>query len=323
MGVPAVDRNVAIPYLEVFLEMMSAEVGASPNTLDAYGRDMRDFAAFLRDRGVADPSKAESDDLSAYVEASCRRSLSPSTLSRRSASLRRFYRFLLHEGVRRDNPCQRLPRSRPSRRLPRILSPEEVTRLLERATVPASQTAKGLYRQARLECMMEILYSTGLRVSELVSLPVTAMLAREKRLLPVRGKGDKERLVVLHDRALESVETWLQLRDTHSPAHAASRWLFPTGDGKRHLTRHRFAQLLKELAVRADINPALVSPHVLRHAFASHLLENGADLLSLQKMLGHADISTTQIYTHVLEEQARSLVFNAHPLAKKSISQAK
>ena len=311
-------KPAAVPHLEAFLEMLSAERGASANTLAAYRRDISDCAAFLQAAGVADASQASSDDLRAYMEACWRRSLAPTTLARRQASLRAFYRFLLLEGARADNPCQPLAQGRAVARLPRILSVEETTRLLETAVAAPPAGAPGdAFRQARLECMMEILYGAGLRVSELVALPLAAALTGERRMLHIRGKGGRERMVLLHAAALEALQRWLHVRRNHSKAFADSRWLFPAGDGGRHLTRHRFAQLLKDLAARAGIDPSLVSPHVLRHAFASHLLENGADLRSLQQMLGHADIATTQIYTHVLEERARSLVFQAHPLAHK------
>ena len=309
-------KAAEVHHLEAFLEMLSAERGASANTLAAYERDVRDCAVFLQTRGIQDASKADSEDLRAYMEDCWRRSLAPATLARRLASLRAFHRFLLLEGVRADNPCQPLSHGRASPRLPRILAVEETTRLLEAAGAPTGRSPQDAYRHARMECMMEILYGAGLRVSELVSLPLSAALTGEKRMLTIRGKGGRERLAVLHAAALESLQRWLRLRHAHSHAHANSRWLFPSGDGRRHLTRHRFAQLLKELARRAGIDPNLVSPHVLRHAFASHLLENGADLLSLKQMLGHADIATTQIYTHVLEERMRSLVFQVHPLAR-------
>ena len=317
-------KPVAVPNLETFLEMLSAERGASANTLAAYRRDIRDCAVFLQASGLADASQAGSEDLRAYMEDCWRQSLAPATLARRLASLRAFYRFLLLEGVRADNPCQPLSHGRAATRLPRILSIEETTRLLETATIaPDRETPHSAYRRVRMECMMEILYGAGVRVSELVSLPLTAALTGERRMLNIRGKGGRERLVMLHASALEALQRWLHVRRAHSQAHANSRWLFPTGAGMRHLTRHRFAQMLKDLARRAGIDPGLVSPHVLRHAFASHLLENGADLRSLQQMLGHADIATTQIYTHVLEERVRTLVFQAHPLAPASQKKAR
>ena len=312
---PAAAKRIEIAYLEAFLEMMSAERAASKNTLAAYESDIRAFAAFLKGR---DPSVAKSDDLLAWLEQGWRESLTSTTLARRRASLRGYYRYLLTEGMREDNPCQQLGRMRPSARLPKILSIEETSRLIEACKQPVGKSKKGPYRQARLTCMVEILYGAGLRVSELASLPVAAIQGRDRRLLPVRGKGDKERLVALHVDAVKSIDHWLEAREAHSKACAKSRWLFPAGDGTRHLTPRRIAQLLKELAVRANIDPSRVSPHVLRHAFASHLLENGADLRALQHLLGHADISTTQIYTHVLEERARALVFDAHPLARTS-----
>lgn len=306
-----------VPHLEAFLEMLSAERGASANTLAAYERDVRDCAGFLGSAGVADASRASSDDLRAYMEACWRRSLAPATLARRLASLRGFYGFLLLEGIREDNPCRSLAGGRAVKPLPKILSVEETSRLLAAAEKPQGDSPLEFWRRARLECMMEILYGAGLRVSELVSLPVAAVLSGERRQLKIRGKGGRERMVLLHERAVESLERWLQAREAHSRGAAASRWLFPGGrSGDKHITRHRFTQLLKALAARAGLDARRVSPHVLRHAFASHLLENGADLRSIQHMLGHADIATTQIYTHVLEEQTRALVLQAHPLAR-------
>lgn len=321
-------RAAAVPHLEAFLEMLSAERGASVNTLAAYERDVRDCAGFLREAGVADASRASSEDLRAYMEACWRRSLAPATLARRLASLRAFYRFLLLEGIRADNPCRSLAGGRSPKPLPRILSVEETSRLLAAAAMSHSVSGQddsplAAWRRTRLECMMEILYGAGLRVSELVSLPVAAVLSGERRQLKIRGKGGRERMVLLHARAVESLERWLEAREEHARG-SASRWLFPGGrgggggggGGDKHITRHRFTQLLKELALRAGLDARRVSPHVLRHAFASHLLENGADLRSIQHMLGHADIATTQIYTHVLEEQTRALVLAAHPLAR-------
>ncbi len=285
---------------------MAAERGASLNTITAYGRDLQNYIAYLRSIGGT-AETASSDDIRQYL-ASFDAAVAPSTAARRLSSIRQFHRFLHVDAVRADDPTVVLDSPRQGRVLPKVLSEDDVTRLL--AAARRSSDANGL----RIAAMLELLYATGLRVSELVSLPLSAC-ARDREFLIVRGKGDKERMVPLNRPACEAVDEYKKVRRKHVPAGGESRWLFPSRGVEGHITRQRFAQILKKLAIVANIDPGLVSPHVLRHAFASHLLANGADLRSVQKMLGHADISTTQIYTHVLDARLQSLVDRAHPLA--------
>ncbi|MGE0659867.1 MAG: site-specific tyrosine recombinase XerD [Reyranellaceae bacterium] len=294
--------------VEAFFEMMQAERGASRNTLQSYGNDLDALGAFLDGRGATVES-AGSDELRAWLAAAAGRGFSPSTAARRLSSLRQFYRFLVAEGLRADDPAAALDSPRQGRRLPKILSVEEVDALLT--------AAGGLEGVAgfRTRALLETIYATGMRVSELVGLPLAAV-ERDPQMLVVRGKGDKERLVPLSEPAREAIAAWREVRERLPLSGRAQRYLFPsrrTAEG--HLTRQRFGQTLKELALAAGLDPARVSPHVLRHAFASHLLAGGADLRAVQTMLGHSDISTTQIYTHVLDERLKALVDQHHPLA--------
>lgn len=296
-------------HIEAFLEMMAAERGAAANTLAAYGHDLRDFAAYARRCGIA-PEAADGAAVRGYLAGIAAKGLSPTTAARRTSSLSQFFRFLLAEGVRSDDPMALIDRPSAGLRLPKYLSEEEVDRLLVAAHgLPEPQGP-------RLAALMEVLYAAGLRVSELVGLPLSA-LSRDGRMLIVRGKGGRERTVPLTDPAMESLARYRLWLRQNERARGASPWLFPSRSQSGHLTRARFAQLLKELATAAEIDPARVSPHVIRHAFASHLLAHGADLRSLQQMLGHADISTTQIYTHVQAERLHSLVQRSHPLARR------
>jgi len=295
-------------HIEAFLEMLSAERGAAANTLAAYRRDLERFAAFLGARG-GDLLGAEPEAIRAYLSSLADQGLSAATSARRLSALRQFYRFLLAEGLRGDDPCNLIDSPRLPRPLPKVLSEAEVEELLAEARRVEGPGG------ARLVALLEVLYATGLRVSELVGLPRSA-LAHDRRLVIVRGKGGKERMVPLGEPAAAALEAYLELRPRFLPEGASSPWLFPSRGGSGHLTRRRLAQLLKELALGAGIDPGGVSPHVLRHAFGAHLLAHGADLRAVQQMLGHADIATTQIYTHVLDERLKALVREHHPLAR-------
>lgn len=294
--------------LEQFIEMLIAERGAAENTVVAYRRDLEDFSAFVSARGRP-ASQASSDDIRAFLGAIARRGLSPRTAARRLSSVRQFFGFLLSEGLRDDDPSAVIDAPVRGRPLPKVLSEDEVERL-----IVAAHEAPGP-EGLRLAALVEVLYATGLRVSELVGMLMSA-LDGDGRLLLVRGKGGKERMVPLGEPAADAIAEYLEVRGRFLGRRDRSRWLFPSRSKEGHLTRHRFAQMLKELSIEAEIDPDRVSPHVLRHAFASHLLANGADLRSVQAMLGHADISTTQIYTHVLTERLNALVRDHHPLAQ-------
>ena len=301
--------------IELFLDMLAAERGASANTLDAYRRDLTDFAADLGAAG-RDIATAGNDDLRAHLARLAKRGLAAASVARRLSAIRQLYRFLYSEGHRADDPAAAIEGPKRGRSLPKVLSIAQVDELLgqARAGLKAKSAGERL-RASRLTCLLEVLYATGLRVSELVALPVTAA-RRDQRMLVVRGKGGRERLVPLNDAAKRAMADYLALA-TQMGGAAASKWLFPSFGESGHLTRQHFARELKTLAAAAGVKPAQVSPHVLRHAFASHLLQNGADLRVVQTLLGHADISTTQIYTHVLEERLKSLVRDLHPLAEK------
>jgi integrase/recombinase XerD len=307
--------------IELFLDMLAAERGAGANTLAAYGRDLADFSTHLaRQRGTVAP--AATDDVRAYLGRLGKRGFAATTVARRLSAIRQLYRFLYAEGHRPDDPAAVLEGPKRGRTVPKVLSIAEVDRLLAAARMAVAQaalSASDRLRAARLNCLIEVVYATGLRVSELVALPATAA-ERAAEMLIVRGKGSKERLVPLNDAAKQAMRDYLDLLAAASPqaagAHGKSRWLFPSFGESGHLTRQHFARDLKALAAAAGLAPDRVSPHVLRHAFASHLLHNGADLRVVQTLLGHADISTTQIYTHVLEERLKSLVRDLHPLAE-------
>lgn len=303
--------------IDAFLEMLAAERGAARNTIAAYRNDLDDLSGFLK-RTATTPLQADTAALRRYLAALESQGLAPRTVARRLSALRQFYKFLYGEGVRGDDPSLTLDAPSPGRPLPKILSGEEVGALIDGAKEMAagSKSAEG----KRLLCFLEILYATGLRVSELVGLPLSVL--REHRFIVVRGKGGKERLVPLNEPARAALADYADIRagflqKDKNGTPLDSRFLFPSHGAAGHLTRERCAQLLKDLAVKAKIDPARVSPHVLRHAFASHLLEGGADLRSVQQMLGHADIATTQIYTHVQNQRLRSLVEDHHPLNRK------
>jgi len=300
----------AAGWLEAFLEMMAVERAAARNTLTAYAKDLEDAQGFLAGRGH-DLADAAAEDVEAYFASLGARGLSAATAARRRASLRGFYRFVLGEGWRQDDPARRVDAPKQGRPLPKILAREEVDRLI--AAAGAKDGAQGL----RLGCMVELLYASGLRISELIALPLAAV-ARDPAFLIVKGKGGKERLAPVNGAAREAVKAYLPVRASFfAKGLKESPWLFPSrGQGGR-LTARRFAQLLDEAAQAAGIDPAKVSPHSLRHAFATHLLEGGADLRTVQKLLGHSDIATTQIYTHVTSDRLKAVVESAHPLARK------
>ena len=293
--------------IESFLEMLSAERGARANTLDAYARDLDDARTHVH--GALGSASAEA--IEAYVAELARRGLSPATARRRISALRQFYHFLLQENVRADDPTSRLDAPKRARSLPKTLSVEEIERLIEAAETP------------RDKALIELLYGAGLRVSELVSLPLRTAPRPGQEHMIIEGKGGKERLVALGRPALAALEAHLATRTGALPKNEAQRekaqrWLFPSSsaaDGK--LTRRRVAQILEAASAKAGIDPTRVSPHVLRHAFATHLVEGGADLRTVQTLLGHADIATTQVYTHVAEGRLKTLVETKHPLAKR------
>ena len=296
------------PQIEAFLEMMAVERDASPHTLAAYGRDLADAESALTSDGGLMQAPAEA--VEAWFADLSRRGLSAATAARRRSSVRQFYRFALAEGWRADDPSRRLDAPRQGRPLPRSLSRDEIDRLL--AAAAARDAAAGL----RLVALVEMAYASGLRVSELLGLKVEAV-RRDPAYLIVRGKGGKERLAPLNPAARAALKAWLTARDARrKPEAPDSPWLFPSSGRSGHLTPRRFAQLLDEAAVAAGLDPARVSPHVLRHAFATHLLEGGADLRVVQTLLGHADIATTQIYTHVATDRLAQVVHQNHPLAR-------
>ena len=298
-------------WVEAFLEMMSVERAAAKNTLTAYAKDLADAQGFLAAR-KSDLASASAEEIEAYFGALSDRGLSPATASRRRSAVRQFYRFVLGETWRSDDPSRRVDAPKRGRPLPKVLSREEVDRLI--AAAGARDGARG----ARLACMVELIYASGLRVSELTALPLAA-LARDPAFLMVRGKGEKDRLAPLNPAARQAVKTYLEIRKTFLPTgDAANPWLFPSRSKAGRLTPRRFAQMLDEAAADAGIDPVRVSPHVLRHAFATHLLEGGADLRVVQKLLGHADIATTQIYTHVASDRLAEVVATKHPLGRKS-----
>ncbi|MDH3195732.1 MAG: site-specific tyrosine recombinase XerD [Hyphomicrobiales bacterium] len=296
-------------YIEAFLEMLAAERGAADNTIAGYRRDLEDFHASA---GLL--FHATADDLRRYLGVLSRRGLAPASQARRLSALRQFFRFLVTEGERTDDPSAALESPKARRGLPKVLSVSDVDKLLKAAHEAAAAAKPGSGREVqalRTVALLELLYATGLRISELVSLPAAA--ARGGRaFITVTGKGGRERIVPLNDASHQAVAAY---RSAISPARAGSRWLFPAASAAGHLTRQAFARDLKTVAAAAGLNAAAMSPHVLRHAFATHLLANGADLRAVQMLLGHADISTTQIYTHVLEERLRALVADHHPLA--------
>ncbi|MFN7103995.1 MAG: site-specific tyrosine recombinase XerD [Pseudorhizobium sp.] len=301
-------------HIEAFLEMMSAERGAADNTLVSYERDLEDLFGFMASQGTQTIA-ASSSDLRSYLSHLGKSGFAPSSQARRLSAMRQFYKFLYAEGLRGDDPTAVLDSPAKARSLPKIMSEADVTRLLERATLEAGDPSAGQFARLRMLALLELLYATGMRVSELVSLPAR-VLDQEGRFLIVKGKGNKERLVPLSRSAIEILRRYGEARRSEVTDADDNLWLFPSAGKDGYLPRQVFGRDLKALAARAGLKTSTISPHVMRHAFASHLLQNGADLRVVQELLGHSDISTTQIYTHVLEERLRQLVQMHHPLAK-------
>ncbi|TRD21865.1 tyrosine recombinase [Palleronia caenipelagi] len=295
--------------IATFLEAHAAEAGAAQNTQLAYARDLAIFCDWMAAEGesFATMSRASIEQYLADCEAE---GLAQSTRARRLSSLKSFFRFAYEEGWRQDNPTLRIKGPGRARQLPKTISVEEVERLLDAAT----ETGRSPADRARNRCLMELLYATGMRVTELVSLPVSSARGDPQMLL-VRGKGDKERMVPLTESARIALREWLKIRDAAEDSAHPARHLFPSRSALGHLTRHRFFQIIKEISVAAGVDPSRVTPHTMRHAFATHLLAGGADLMTIQTLLGHADVATTEIYTHVLEDRLHELVIRHHPLS--------
>ncbi len=311
MGSPATNEL----WISTFLQAQAAELGAATNTLLAYGRDLKDFASWLQHRGSGF-DKADRDQIEAYLIDCEAQGLSRSTRARRLSAIKQLYRFAFEEGWSVTNPAIQIKGPGRQKRLPKTLDVPEVDRLLQ----AARQTGRSKADRVRNTCLMEVLYATGMRVTELVSLPVSSARG-DPRMLLVLGKGGKERMVPLSPPARDALAAWLTVRDeaedqTVEKGGQRSSFLFPSRGKSGHLTRHRFFLLVKELAVQGGVSPEKVTPHTLRHAFATHLLANGADLRSIQTLLGHADVATTEIYTHVLDERLTELVLQHHPLSK-------
>lgn len=303
-----------LEQVSVFLEAQAAELDAAENTRLAYARDLKAFVEWLGvERSLRTATQTDVEDHLVDLDAS---GMSRATRARRLSAIRQFYRFSYEEGWREDNPAAQIKGPKKQKRLPKTLSEAEVDALLAAAGRLGTETER-----LRNTCLLELLYATGMRVSELVSLPVQAARG-DPRMLLVRGKGGKERMVPLSPPAREALAVWLEQRDRAEELSriergvAPSRFLFPSHGRSGHLTRHRFYGLIKELSVEAGVDPTRVTPHVLRHAFATHLLSRGADLRVIQTLLGHADVATTEIYTHVVEERLKSLVLDHHPLAR-------
>ncbi|MFD0858377.1 tyrosine recombinase [Roseovarius aquimarinus] len=305
----------AAEWCAAFLEAQAAEQGAARNTLEAYARDLADFTGWLGRQGLA-PDSAAQDDIERYLIALEAEGLARATRARRLSAIKQLYRFAFEDRLRADNPAMRIKGPGRDARLPKTLTEEEVDRLLG----AARETGRGARERCRNTCLMELLYATGMRVSELVSLPLAATRG-DPQMLMIRGKGGKERMVPLSRGARAATQDWVAMLDAQTErdraeGRAPSPFLFPSSGKAGHLTRHRFHALIKELAVAAGISPAKVTPHTLRHAFATHLLANGADLMAIQALLGHADVATTEIYTHVLDARLQALVLDHHPLSE-------
>ncbi|MFX0545701.1 tyrosine recombinase [Roseovarius sp. S1116L3] len=317
--------STAGQWCAAFLEAQAAEQGAARNTLEAYARDLSDFTGWLTHEDLA-PDTASQADIERYLVGLEAQGLAKSTRARRLSAVKQLYRFAFEDRLRADNPAMRIKGPGRDARLPKTLSEDEVDRLLEAART-AGRSARDRCRNI---CLMELLYATGMRVTELVSLPVAAARGNPQMLM-IRGKGGKERMVPLSPPARAALQEWLAMLDAQAERDRAkgkppSPYLFASSGKSGHLTRHRFYALIKELAVEAGVSPADVTPHTLRHAFATHLLANGADLMAIQALLGHADVATTEIYTHVLDARLSALVLEHHPLsdaaARKSSASA-
>jgi len=323
-GRPAMPKPDLHPLVDSFLDMLTTERGAALNTRQAYWRDLADVSLYLRSERKSDIDKASTDDLQAYLKNLSEKThvkgqhsgkIAVRTVARRLSALRQFYRFMISENIRNDDPTSTIDSPKQTRTLPKTLSEAEVSQLIKTAAIA------GTPESVRLVCLLEMLYATGLRVSELVGLPMSA-LGEDNQFIIVAGKAGRERMVPLSDPAQKAIQNYMNVRKrfvgTENIA-TQEQWVFPSRTSDNgHLTRQRFAQLLKDLARAADVDEDRVSPHILRHAFATHLLSRGADLRSVQKMLGHADIATTQIYTHIIGENLNKTVQEKHPLAKKS-----
>ncbi|MGB1076819.1 MAG: site-specific tyrosine recombinase XerD [Bdellovibrionales bacterium] len=323
-GRPPMEKPNLSKWVDSFIEMLLTERNAALNTRQAYWRDLADFSLFLKGLSGKEIESATTADIQAYVKELGERvhvkgdksgSITNRTVARRLSALRQFYRFTISEGVRTDDPTSTVDSPKQKRTLPKTISEKDVEHLIKVAGEGKKSNAN------RMVCLMEMLYGTGLRVSELVGLPMSS-IGEDQQYITVAGKGGHERMIPMTSSAQKALTAYLETRsafigeETNSPL---AKWVFPsrTSDSG-HLTRQRFAQLLKDLSDRAGFEPGVVSPHILRHAFATHLLQNGADLRSVQKMLGHADITTTQIYTHILGSEKKETVEEKHPLSKKA-----
>ncbi|WP_375261337.1 site-specific tyrosine recombinase XerD [Palleronia sp.] len=294
--------------IATFIDARSAEMGAAENTRLAYARDLHDFGTWIATDDVAGITRDHVEGYLIHCEA---QGFAVSTRARRLSAIKGFFRFAYEEGWRDDNPAIRIKGPGREKRLPKTIEVEDVDRLID----AAGRTGRAEGDRVRNGCLLELLYATGMRVTELVSLPVAAARG-DPRMLLIRGKGGKERMVPLTEGARQALSAWLVTRDAAEDTRAPSRFLFPSRGKAGHLTRHRFFQLIKEMALEAGLDPAAITPHTLRHAFATHLLAGGADLMAIQALLGHADVATTEIYTHVLDQRLRELVLDHHPLAK-------
>ena len=300
-------------YLEQFLEMMIAERGVASNTIISYKNDLVKFKNFLLAKNI---TEVTTDEIREFISYLSTEEIKPVSIARKITTLKQYYKFLVTENIRNDNPVLLIYKPNPGKSLPKILSKEEVKNLFGVLENPQN------FDDIRLSCMLEILYASGMRVTELVSLKMSSVQIEQssnviKPFMTINGKGNKERIVMLNDNAINALAQYLKIRVNFIPNQNSEKWLFPSNSKEEHITRQRFGQLLKELAIIANINPDMISPHVLRHSFATHLLENGADLRVIQELLGHSDISTTQIYTHVQTKRLKEVIDEYHPLSEK------